>query len=118
MSRIEVPWYPRSAKSAAAASSTSDRRLFWRGTRRRAGAAMSGRSFTQIPESITRWGEVKRSIVLDKRGFERVMRPSRLFAFAGAFGVATAPALAGELRVDIGGLGAPKGAVLIGLYDS
>lgn len=63
-------------------------------------------------------GEVKRSIVLDEGGFDRVMRTSRVFAFAAALGAVTAPALAGELRVDIDGLRAPKGAVLIGLYDS
>ena len=79
---------------------------------------MSERAFTQIPESITRWGEVKRSIVLDEGGFDRVMRTSRIFAFATALGAVTAPALAGEFRVDIDGLRAPKGAVLIGLYDS
>jgi uncharacterized protein (DUF2141 family) len=49
---------------------------------------------------------------------DRVMRLRPVFAFAAALCILAAPALAGELRIDIDGLRAPKGTVLIGLYDS
>jgi uncharacterized protein (DUF2141 family) len=46
------------------------------------------------------------------------MRQCRVFVVATALALLAAPALAGEFRIDIEGLGAPKGTILIGLYDS
>jgi uncharacterized protein (DUF2141 family) len=51
-------------------------------------------------------------------GSDQVMRLCRLLALAGAIGTASAPALAGELRISIHGLRSPQGTILIGLYDS